>query len=274
MSCQILKDQISMISLMYHDIYGTSGPGETGFAGAGANSYKLSTDDFSDHLRALKDGGSEAVSILSQATSLCNGSFLLTFDDGGVSAISEIAPLLDLFGWPGHFFVTTSLIGTPGFLNLEDIKQLYRGGHIIGSHSHTHPEIMSGLTDEELTEEWQRSRDILSEIIGCNITIASVPGGFFSRRVARAASAAGIQHLFTSDPGVRVRSTSGCQLLPRYTLKQGMEADIAVGLVYNQGNWRRRQYLAWNSRKIAKKISGPLYLKIWEWLHQRDEQTV
>jgi len=34
--------------------------------------------------------------------------FLLTFDDGGESAATCIADLLEKHGWRGHFFVTTA----------------------------------------------------------------------------------------------------------------------------------------------------------------------
>lgn len=184
--------------------------------------------------------------------------------------------MLDELGWPGHFFITTGCIGKTGFLRPAEIVQLHKRGHIVGSHSHTHPEIISRLSDKELTEEWRVSVTTLSEIIGCAVTVASVPGGFFSRRVARAAAFAGIRYLFTSDPGSRIKDGPGCRLLPRYTLKQHMGAEVAAGLVYSYGNRRRSQYLAWNSRKLVKKISGPLYLKMWEWMNrdkQKDRET-
>ena len=48
---------------------------------------------------------------------------LLTFDDGGKSAV-RIADLLDKKGWKGHFFVTTSLIDTSGFVTPSNILDL------------------------------------------------------------------------------------------------------------------------------------------------------
>ena len=41
---------------------------------------------------------------------------LLTFDDGGKSAV-RIADLLEEQGWRGHFFITTAMIGEPGFVH-------------------------------------------------------------------------------------------------------------------------------------------------------------
>jgi peptidoglycan/xylan/chitin deacetylase (PgdA/CDA1 family) len=262
-----------IITLMYHDVYNRNESSATGFTESGADSYKLSRADFSDHLQALQAGGGRAVTVLEAVASRQTQTFMLTFDDGGVSALTEIVPLLDKLVWPGHFFITTERIGTIGFLSRDDIELLHTGGHIVGSHSHTHPDIISSLSDEELTEEWQRSVTILAEITGSPITIASVPGGFLSRRVARAAAAAGIRYLFTSDPGQRTRDIAGCQLFPRYTLKQDMNGGIAAGLVYSHGNWRQRQYMSWNSRKLMKKVSGPLYLRIWKWLHRREEHS-
>ncbi|MBC8478760.1 hypothetical protein H8D51_04380, partial [bacterium] len=92
-----------IISLMYHDTYGVDGPHTPGFKGVGADRYKLAAHDFRDPLLALQSGGGSAISVLAAITDQQSGSFLLTFDDGGVSALTETAPLLDELGWPVIF---------------------------------------------------------------------------------------------------------------------------------------------------------------------------
>ena len=68
----------------------------------------------------------------------------LTFDDGGASAL-DIAGMLERRGWRGHFFVTTSRIGEPGFVGPDAVRELAERGHDVGSHSHTHPTYMGNL---------------------------------------------------------------------------------------------------------------------------------
>ena len=65
--------------------------------------------------------------------------FLITVDDGGVSYYTVVADRLERLGWRGHCFVTTDMIGQRGFLTRRQIRELDGRGHIIGSHSASHP---------------------------------------------------------------------------------------------------------------------------------------
>ena len=129
----------------------------------------------------------------------------LTFDDGGASA-TEIALGLERHGWRGHFFATTSRIGSPGFLEKEELVELARRGHVIGSHSHTHPTYMGRLDQRSIDREWTASRALLAEILGEAPEIASVPGGFVTPVVIDSAYRAGYRILLTSEPRSRPRS--------------------------------------------------------------------
>ena len=84
-----------------------------------------------------------------EAQALDPSSWLITFDDGGVSALQTTADLLEKYGWRGVFFVTTDRIGTPTFLNADHVRELHRRGHVIGSHSCSHPERMSCCGPEQ-----------------------------------------------------------------------------------------------------------------------------
>ena len=104
----------------------------------------------------------------------------LTFDDGGESAYTTIAPLLERRSWRGHFFVTTSYVGRPGFLTAHQIRVLHERGHSVGSHSHSHPAWMASCNASDLEKEWVTSAQILSDILGEPARVASVPGGDYS----------------------------------------------------------------------------------------------
>src|SRR5205814_3965453 len=82
---------------------------------------------------------------------------VITFDDGGISAMTA-ADLLEARGFSGHFFVTVNFVGTRGFVGKDDIRELARRGHVVGSHSCSHPLRMGRCAWPQLVDEWTRSR--------------------------------------------------------------------------------------------------------------------
>src|SRR5262249_33121711 len=143
-----------------------------------------------------------------------------------VSAV-YLAEALERYNWRANFFVTTDRIDTKTFLSTDQLRWLRGKGHVIGSHSCSHPYRMSELTDDRLTQEWRRSSEILSDILKEKINAASVPGGFYTPRVARAADGAGIRILFNSEPTTQVEQIGNCRVLGRFTIYRGMSARAA-----------------------------------------------
>ncbi|MGH8370953.1 MAG: polysaccharide deacetylase family protein, partial [Gammaproteobacteria bacterium] len=127
--------------ILFHDIY-TNDPAESGFNGPGAEHYKLPVTEFERHLRGLQqvlDG--PPVLITASGTDTITGQvpFAITVDDGGISYYTNVAARLEAMNWRGHCFVTTDRIGRPGFLTKQHIQELHARGHVIGSHSVSHP---------------------------------------------------------------------------------------------------------------------------------------
>jgi peptidoglycan/xylan/chitin deacetylase (PgdA/CDA1 family) len=258
---------LKAISLLFHDVVENGDWDSSGFTGPGTAKYKLSVPDFEAHLAAIGAVRGAppitAADVASQSDATLP--FLLTFDDGG-SASTRIADLLEKRGWRGHFFVTAGQIGKKGFLSAEQIRGLRQRGHIIGSHSFSHPIRMSHCTDQELGHEWTASIQILYDILGEQVNTASVPGGYYSTRVAEAASAAGIRVLFNSEPTTVIRTVLGCMVVGRYNIMRGTSFRISADLVSVRSGARTRQWLHWNLKKIAKASAGGPYLAARQWL--------
>ena len=254
--------------LLYHDVIESADWDSSGFTGPGAARYKLSRHEFEAHLAAI----AKIRDILpSTAHELTNATadklpFLLTFDDGGESAVTRVAGLLKKYGWRGHFFVTAGQISRKGFLNTEQIRFLKREGHVIGSHSFSHPMRMSHCSKEELTDEWTTSIKILSDILGEQVDTASVPGGYYSNRVGETAATAGVRVLFNSEPTTAVHTVCGCLVVGRYNIFRGMPPDVSGDLVSAHSEARSRQWIYWNLKKIAKTVAGRTYLATRQWL--------
>ena len=141
--------------------------------------YKLEPNAFEAHLDALAATGLE---IGTAPAGEDAPPVALTFDDGGASAMLAAAAL-ERRGWRGQFFVTSARIGTSGFLSAEQLRELVGRGHVVGSHSETHPTYMGRLTRAQLDSEWTRSRTTIGEIVGTPPRTASVPGGYLSHAV-------------------------------------------------------------------------------------------
>ena len=222
------------ITLLYHDVTPLQAEDSSGFAGPEAARYKLTPEEFARHLEALADKVARpplATTTPNELRRAARDAWLLTFDDGGTSAITEIAGQLERRGWRGWFFISTDFIGTPSFCTRSQLRELHERGHVIGSHSCSHPERMSRCSPRQILDEWQRSRAVLSEIIGKPITTASVPGGFYSTKVARAAAMAGIEVLFNSEPTTRLSDVDGCLVVGRYCVYRGMSDSDVVCLI-------------------------------------------
>jgi peptidoglycan/xylan/chitin deacetylase (PgdA/CDA1 family) len=186
----------------------------------------------------------------------------LTFDDGGSSAHTSIADRLEKHGWKGHFLVTTDYIGKRGFLIKEQIRDLRQRGHVIGTHSASHPPWMSRCSWRQLVAEWTTSVKVLSELLDEQVIVASVPGGHYSKQVARAASHAGIKVLFNSEPITRRHQVDGCLVLGRYTIIRGTSPALVTRIACGDPASRFRQFLFWNTKKVFKFFGGKAYLRI------------
>jgi peptidoglycan/xylan/chitin deacetylase (PgdA/CDA1 family) len=246
---------MSLRALMYHDVATPEEREQIGFPGPLAARYKLEPAAFEAHLDALAATGLELAPLAGVDDPEPAAS--LTFDDGGASAPAA-ASALERRGWRGQFFITTSRIDTPGFASSEQLRELDRRGHVIGSHSHTHPTYMGKLTRAALDQEWSQSRELLGEVLGTPPRTASVPGGFLSEEVIASAAAAGYELLFTSEPTARVVQR-GILVRGRYTIWATTPARVAAS--YAQGNTIAcgRLWLEWNAKKLAKSTSPRVY---------------
>ncbi len=256
--------QAEFTALMYHDVIEEGRADGSGLRVLRADSYKVTTPRFRAHLSAIHEtvlAGRATVGVLGDCGA-GKPAVLLTFDDGGICSCHPTADLLEEFGWRGHFFIPTGFIGTPGFLDAAGVRELRRRGHVVGSHSHSHPAIISACSWETLMEEWSRSVKTLSDIIGERVTTASIPGGYYSGAVARAASMCGVRSLFTSEPTTRNKAFGDCRLYGRFVILGRTSASecgrLAAGCAWPR--WKQR--FLWDTKKTLKRLSFRTYSRL------------
>jgi len=251
------------VTFMYHDIVAEGADDSSGFPGQAADDYKLSVESFEQHLAAIAAAALASPAVVTEGGTA--RATYITFDDGGRGSYRNAAPALERRNWRGHFLIATDYINQPPFLSADEIRDLHRRGHIIGSHSASHPLRMARCSRTELRSEWTRSIERLSDIIGAAVTVASVPGGMYSAAVAEEAENAGIRYLFNSEPITRARKLGSCTVLGRFTVKRGTSAGYVRSLARADRMARLRELAWWNFRKSAKALGGELY-----WRYRRN----
>ena len=247
------------IVLQYHDVVESDDFGTSGFIGADADTYKMSRSTFEEHVSAI------SATVAPALPELAGGrlpSVLFTFDDGGVSAVTVTADVLERRGWRGIFLVTTDWIGRPGFLTEAQLRELDVRGHVVGAHSCSHPLRFARCAPAVMRAEWEGSVGRLADVLGHPVTVASVPGGYYSRQAAVAADQAGIGILFTSEPVAHVARVGGCRVVGRYTLRRWSPAATAARIAAGALAPRTSQWLVWNGKKMVKAIAGTGYLRV------------
>src|SRR5262245_15239565 len=127
------------MTLMYHDVVAAGADDTSGFPGRDAALYKVTPEQFASHLDAIaRLNAPDLPNLPGLPGPRREATPRITFDDGGVSALVA-ADLLEARGRIGYFFITANYIGTRGFVARDDIRALARRGHVVGSHSCSHP---------------------------------------------------------------------------------------------------------------------------------------
>jgi peptidoglycan/xylan/chitin deacetylase (PgdA/CDA1 family) len=229
--------------LMLHDVLPDGQQlGESGFTGPGPDRYKIRKPLFEAMAGQARAAGT-----------------ILTFDDGGCSALDVVAPVLAEHGLRGEFFIATAQLGTQGFLDRKGVGELAAAGHVIGSHSHTHPAVMTELSDEEIRAEWRTSISVLEDATGQAVEYASVPNGFTNRAVLAAAHESGIRTLYTSTPTRRRRTYGAMDVVGRFAVLAVDGPGWAVALASDALAPRLKQQARWNALALSKNLLGARY---------------
>ncbi|KAI9001688.1 hypothetical protein BC832DRAFT_522053, partial [Gaertneriomyces semiglobifer] len=148
------------------------------------------------------------------------GEWGLTYDDGPSSATNppgddttEILDLLTDLDYHATFFVC----GVPVGYFPAVLRETYRRGHHIASHTWSHHPLTS-LTNAEIVAELKYTESIIYETIGVVVKVFRPPYGDIDDRVRAIASALGYTAvMWTTDP---VRDSNDASVTPSDANKQ------------------------------------------------------
>jgi len=184
----------------------------------------------------------------------------ITLDDGGLTNIAA-ADVLEKHGLRGVFFIPTLKIDQPGFLGKSQLIDLHKRGHLIGSHSHSHPHVFRSLTRAQMTTEWTKSRCILEDILSDSVTTASVPGGDMNKETIFTCLEAGYRELMTSEPRTLPTQLKGLKVVGRVCLKGDTKfKDIERWVA---GGWQAifPEATSRSIKNVLRTTGGPVYRK-------------
>lgn len=167
---------------MYHGIVSESVSPVAGRE-RGAQLYDVDETVFEQHLSYLDSSG-EGVEF--------------TFDDGEENNYVKAFPLLKKFQFTGRFFCIVDRIGTQGYCQWSQLKEMQAAGMMIGSHGLTH-QILTRLNRDDLIFELKESKRILESHLDCEIDSISIPRGFYNEQVIKVALACGYRRIYVSE---------------------------------------------------------------------------
>lgn len=164
-----------------------------------------------------------------------------TFDDGGASNITKVAPILAQYGYTGTSYITTSCVGMTTipnkcpadtdipYMTWAQIKSLQNSyGWEIGSHSVTHP-LMTEITATKLEQEVANSKSAL-KAQGINATSFATPYGDYNSKVQAAIAKYYSNHRPFHDTGFNVWPYDN-YLLRVQQVQYGVSVDTVKGYI-------------------------------------------
>ena len=179
-----------ILVLTYHKVLPEPGP-KPGF-------YTITAEDLRRQLDLLAGSGLEplAPGQLNQGGLPPKPAYLLTFDDATVDHYEVVRPVLERQGLRGVFFAPTARLDRPGYLSSRQALELSQSGHLLGLHSHEHRRL-DRMGEEDIRAQMERSRDILTELVG-QAPVAFAPvGGYYNPCVQRVAWETGVRVMRT-----------------------------------------------------------------------------
>jgi len=143
----------------------------------------------------------------------------LTFDDGNISDVEIALPRLVERGLKAEFFVLAGMLGEPGRLDSDGVRELLDAGMRIGSHGWAHRDWRT-LGAREAAEELSAAHHLLGQLVGEPVSRVAIPFGSYDRRVLSRLRRIGVTRAYTSDGGP---ARPGSWLQPRTSLRHDLD---------------------------------------------------
>ena len=239
-----------IVFLMYHELELPGRPmcqSEPGYV-----RYILALDSFHGQMEWLKNSGYRGLNVSEAILYPPESSVCITFDDGCETDLLAAAPVLREFGFKATFYLTAGFVGTPGYLNPIQVRELDQLGFEIGCHSMTHP-YLSDLSDAQLKREIVDAKLQIEQTVGHAIEHFSCPGGRYDSRALEMARRAGFRTVANSQFHANSASTDRYEL-GRVAMLRNLSIEKFGATCQGRGLWKKQ--LQDRTRHGAQRILG------------------
>lgn len=150
-----------------------------------AKAYIVPVNVFREQMQALADSGYQAIlpgqlyDYLLYGKSLPEKPVLITFDDTRLDQYTAALPILDQHQYKAAFYIMTVSLGRPGYMSREQVADLHRKGHSIGSHTWDHQNVKKYEEKDWITQIEKPSKQ-LEEITGEPTEYFAYPFGLWN----------------------------------------------------------------------------------------------
>lgn len=139
--------------------------------------------------------------LLKNKEKISHNTVVITFDDGYENNYLRAYPILKKYNLPATIFIIADFIGTPGYMNEAQLKELSGSGLIaIGSHTMKHS-VLTKIGGDMLESEVSGSKAFLEEKVGGNVDLFCYPLGAFNEGVRKKVVSAGYISAVATNPG-------------------------------------------------------------------------
>ncbi len=144
---------------------------------------------------------------------------LITVDDGFKSFYDHAWPILKKEEIPFIIFINTREVGTRGYMNWDQIKEIAKEQFVhIGNHGYSH-EYLVDMKNDEIMNDINRATADFKNNIGYNSFFFSYPFGEYSNNLKAIVKNLGFKYAFGQHSGV-VDETKDFYELPRFPINE------------------------------------------------------
>ena len=179
--------------------------------------------DFRSHLNIIKKSNFEFISYeeFKKFIKLKDNSkkVLLTIDDGFSSFYRNAWPILKKEKIPFIIFVNTESIGSSGYMNWDELKEISKYDFVhIGNHSHSH-EYLVEESDETIEKDLKISMELFKEKLNHETLFFAYPFGEYKNSFKKIVKDLGFEYAFGQHSGV-IDITKDRYELPRFPINE------------------------------------------------------
>lgn len=145
-------------------------------------------------------GFNDLIDGIKEGQQFARNTVILQFDDGYEDNYTYAFPVLKKYGFPATEFLVSDMVGKPGFLTWDQIKEMEQYRIMAGSHTRHHV-YLPALSLERAQDEIAGSKKVIEDHLGHRIDYFAYPVGGFTQNIKALVHDAGYQAAVTTNRG-------------------------------------------------------------------------